>query len=185
MAFHDLSAPPESGSCIPPAPRVVPLATAATDAFLRRPVVLHRLTARQILEVRARWCRDATAKRRAYIVSGLNRLENLRERLIAKLDAMDGDPDFEVDADFEEGGDLEPSLGSIGATNQRVWAMGGCFDREWEHDGREPEIIEYQCEDEGAQCEDEGAPVYWAVREYPDPHDQTALHNPGDPGYCR
>jgi uncharacterized protein YbjT (DUF2867 family) len=111
-----------------------------TDAFLRRPVVLHGLTARQILVVRARWHRDATAERRAHIVSVLNRLENLREQLITKLDAMDGDPDLEADADFEEGGDLEPSLGSIMATNQRAWAMGGCRDIEHEHDGREPSL---------------------------------------------
>lgn len=38
-------------------------------------------------------------------------IENHIERLIAALDALDGDPDLEGDADFEPQGDDEPSLG--------------------------------------------------------------------------
>jgi hypothetical protein len=58
---------------------------------------------------------------------------------------------------MEEGGDLEPSLGSISnRRDQTFWSVAGgeepCSgDYEVEHDGREP-----TCEDEGAQCEGEG-----------------------------
>lgn len=106
------------------------------------------------------------------------------DRLLALLDAADGDPD------------LEPSLGSLdrvdglyhrGGADQRLWSAGSRDDREDEHDGREPDVDdepslaslhggahpehfhqgswargnsderEEACEDEGAQCEDEGA----------------------------
>jgi len=39
--------------------------------------------------------------------------ESLAERLIAFLDMVDGDTDREPDADGEEGGDLEPNLGTL------------------------------------------------------------------------
>lgn len=65
------------------------------------------------------------------------RMERAVERLLAAMDAMDGDPDF------------EPSLGSLGSSialqSQTSWAFGG--------DQGEREAV---CEDEGAQCEDEG-----------------------------
>ncbi len=69
------------------------------------------------------------------------KLEEAVERLIAALDALDGD------ADLEDTGDAEPSLGSLehlGRYAQDHWATGATDDRE--------EV----CEDEGAQCDDEG-----------------------------
>jgi hypothetical protein len=46
----------------------------------------------------------------------------------------DGDAD-----EREVGEDGEPSLGSLGCTDQRRWSTGGTFDAEREHDGREPD----------------------------------------------
>jgi hypothetical protein len=69
------------------------------------------------------------------------KLERAVERLLAKLDALDGD------ADLEDTGDAEPSLGAperLGRYAQDHWAASGTDDRE--------EV----CEDEGAQCDDEG-----------------------------
>jgi hypothetical protein len=141
----------------------IPLPTAATAAFLRHPVLFYRRTARDVLLAVAQARCDATAERRAHIEAMLERLENLRERLVAKLDAMDGDPDLEpwlgrpecacqmlyaqggtddredASEDLEENGDREPLLGSTAATNQLAWAMGGSSDLEDEHDGCEPE----------------------------------------------
>jgi hypothetical protein len=74
------------------------------------------------------------------------------EQLIALIDSIDGD------ADFEHGGDLEPSLGALERHPQCIegtwryrpchdrdgaqarWAGGSCDDRENEHDGREPDV---------------------------------------------
>ena len=56
------------------------------------------------------------------------RVEAAVERLIAALDAMDGDPD------------LEPSLGAVGSSflaeraDQRLWANGDRLDLEEQHD---------------------------------------------------
>lgn len=65
-----------------------------------------------------------------------NKLCGVLDRLIAEMDALDGDADF------------EPSLGSVGAPvsyySGGEWAQGVTDDREME------------CEDEGAQCDDEG-----------------------------
>lgn len=84
--------------------------------------------------------------------------EALIEVLIDTLDAEAGD------ADLEETGDVEPSLGSIedhpnpycdgydlhGGRDQSDWATGNLDDREGdEHDGREPD------DDEGGESEKE------------------------------
>lgn len=60
-------------------------------------------------------------------------------RIVAMLDAIDGDFDIEDD-ETEDQGDSEPSLGSINRADQRVWAAGGCSDTEHEHDGKEPDV---------------------------------------------
>jgi hypothetical protein len=78
------------------------------------------------------------------------RMERAIERLLAALDALDAETE-----DFEENGDLEPSLGSNQTIpvffnqngtvfhqeiiDQEDWARGGDRgEREEEHDGREP-----------------------------------------------
>ena len=102
------------------------------------------------------------------IYEALEKLEDLRQEFVSRLDQLHGDPDFEPDLagynivnsadpdtpwndDREADDDFEPSLGSVDRADQRYWAAGSCSDFEEEHDGREPE-----CEDEGAQCDDEG-----------------------------
>lgn len=163
MAVADLQ------STIPPEPRVVAIPTRATELYLGRPVLLHRHSAKRVLQVVDGALFDANAERRAYIEAALERLADLRDRLVAKLDAMDADADLEpslsaldgwdqrhrsdgpTDDREDDAGDLEPSLGSLDRIDQRAWACGGCSDLEYEHDGREP-----CCEDEGAQCDDEG-----------------------------
>ena len=125
------------------------------------------------------------------------------DRLLATLDAEDGDDDAEDGADFEpslagfnplgnfddreadDGGvyaDEEPSLGSLGGTatshgSQLGWAGGDTSELEDEHDG-----TELPCEDEDAQCEDEGSyrdgddepDDSGVVPTYPNAHDQRA-----------
>ena len=142
--------------------------------------------------------REQLERRRKGMARALLRLEDLREAMVEKLDALTIDPDLEpslgaaeylshlcplpriYDAAFrwaqgasddrEADGDrlsacdadLELSLGSSVAIDQRRWANAcGHDDREQEHDGREP-----QCEDEGAQCDDEGAIEYEEVPDY-------------------
>lgn len=51
-------------------------------------------------------------------------IEKLTEELIAFLDDTAGDPDLEPDNDAEEGGDEEPTLGSVPCINQQRWAQG-------------------------------------------------------------
>lgn len=96
---------------------------------------------------------QAVLDRRARLEAGLERLADLREEMIARLDAIDGD------CDLEDGGDLEPSIcGYQGFTDLELdkaddepslgWPLGmsqlrldrGASDeREGEHDGREPD----------------------------------------------
>lgn len=80
---------------------------------------------------------------RARMESAIESMMAACERLVAELDAMDGDPDL------EDGADAEPSLGSLNPTtwaDQSNWSAGGtdeledaCEDEGGEHDGREPE----------------------------------------------
>ncbi|MBI2719565.1 MAG: hypothetical protein HY245_03990 [Rhizobiales bacterium] len=104
------------------------------------------------------------------------------ERLIARLDDMDPDPDLEDGGDGEpmlgapeahrgswsglfpeayqddreaDDGDDEPSLAAPEASRETRWAQ-----THWAA-GRSDELEEV-CEDEGAQCEDEGAFEYEA-----------------------
>jgi hypothetical protein len=96
--------------------------------------------------------------------SGVDRraVEDAIERLIAILDAMDGDPDVEDGADAEppfgwtRDGDHgsnsqdeeEPSLGwTAGFSHQGSGWHGGTDDREDEHDGREPDYYSDTGED--------------------------------------
>jgi hypothetical protein len=150
----------------PPAP-VYPIPTLVMEAFLARPVTLWQVCAHDILNgVEHAW-RGALKPRRRRIEEALERLEDLRERLIAKLDALDGDPDLEpwlsasdgmnqrfwatLGADDREvGDDDEPYLSATNIVDQRAWSLGGATDLEDEHDGREPEI------GEGCYWPDEG-----------------------------
>ena len=88
--------------------------------------------------------------------AAIERLEQLADDIVGRLDLIDRDPDL------EETGDDEPVLGApepqgghvqrgYGRMDQRHWNDGAGDDRE-QDDEREP-----VCEDEGAQCEDEGA----------------------------
>lgn len=73
------------------------------------------------------------------------------DALVALLDEIDGDQEFEEDetleddAPSEDVGDDEPSLGALGGTysaewfNQGEWANSARDDREDEHDGCEPD----------------------------------------------
>jgi hypothetical protein len=122
-------------------------------------------------EARARLLRRERLKAprrrvREKIVAALELLEAVREDLIARLDAIDGDPDLEltcedegaqVDAESDDA-DGEPELGSQeGGPGGTRWdhrrtfysAEGTQVPRDWPTDG------EIECEDEGAQC-DEG-----------------------------
>lgn len=140
----------------PPRSRIVAIPTAATDAFLDRPGLFLGKSAAEIVELKraARVCR--TAGRRAYIEAMLERLADLRDQLVAKLDALDADPDLEDDELGEDQGDREPSLGSSNRVDQRAWSLGSCNDAEQEHDGREPE-----CEDEGDDSDREAERCCW------------------------
>ena len=80
------------------------------------------------------------------LAAEITRQLDAAEQSIALLDAADDDPDRENDDaggpgddDNEDGGDGEPSLGSIGSYDQRFWSSGYDDDREDEHDGAEPE----------------------------------------------
>ena len=78
-------------------------------------------------------------------------IEDTIERLMLILDELDGDPDVEFEADFEDEGLDEPSLGaleqnprpddgivqSVGAGDQSRWGWGDTSDCEDEHDGRD------------------------------------------------
>lgn len=91
------------------------------------------------------------------------RMEAAIEALIASLDALDGD------ADFEPANDDEPSLGWPGDGRGAAGRLDGPAldagddDRELDtaddEDGHDRELC---CEDEGAQCDDEGQPE-WGV----------------------
>ena len=110
-------------------------------------------------------------------------LEDEIERLIAMLDEIDGDADFEPDADTEDGSDAEPWLGALeNATSinvasrhedgraarvvyremdQSQWSGSGSTDLELDDcDDEDTHDREEVCEDEGAQCDDEGFPEY-------------------------
>jgi hypothetical protein len=53
-------------------------------------------------------------------------IEDAIESMMLLLDEIDGDADFEAEPDEEEGGDLEPSLGSCGGVDQSCWGgVGG------------------------------------------------------------
>ncbi len=66
-----------------------------------------------------------TADPRARIEGALALALDVVDHLVAALDIIDGDPDF------EDGGDAEPSLGAPeGRISQIVWLRGGSSDRE-------------------------------------------------------
>ena len=88
------------------------------DKFLSRPVRLHGLTARQVLKAVVTEHIEATRDRRACIEGMLERLADLRDRLVAKLDALDADSD------------LEPFLAAFERWDQRRWTAGVDDDRE-------------------------------------------------------
>lgn len=90
------------------------------------------------------------------------RSEAAIEYLLQLLDHVDGD------ADVEESGDLEPSLGALerhpgcstgeswydapfstGDGAQTAWSRGARDDREGEHDGAEPDVDDELSGDEG------------------------------------
>ncbi len=140
-----------------PLANVTAIDTAATNAFLDRPVFFFRRTARDVLRAVAGEHVEITRPRRECIEDMLDRLEDLRQRLISRLDALDADPDLEpflsaferwdqrrwtagVDDDRECGDDLEPYLSANNAVDQRTWSQGGATDNEWEHDGKEPSM---------------------------------------------
>ncbi len=62
------------------------------------------------------------------------RLELAIEAAIAVLDRLDA-----AREDLEDGGDAEPSLGSLNCTDQRGWAMGGADDIEGDDADLEPD----------------------------------------------
>ncbi len=70
-----------------------------------------------------------------------SRVEDVIEKLLSFLDEIDGDPDFELEFDEEDGSDAEPSLGASSAIDQiSAWRhAGSTTDLEDEHDGREEE----------------------------------------------
>ena len=89
----------------------------------------------------------AQRQRHADLQRALERLEDLREQLITKLDALEGDPD------------LEPALGANGLMDQTRWADGSpalmaYADLEEQCEGGGGDDA---CEDEAGACEDEGA----------------------------
>jgi hypothetical protein len=53
------------------------------------------------------------------------RIEATIEQLVALLDEIDGDADFEPHVDDENGGDDEPSLGSPNNLHQGMWGVAG------------------------------------------------------------
>jgi len=64
-------------------------------------------------------------------------LERIVELLIEAIDQLDPDPDCEPDADDEDGGDSEPSLGSTNPTlgnghDRGAWSAGSDDDREFD-----------------------------------------------------
>ena len=136
------------------------------------------LSARQVLHAVAQGHYDATAERRIYIEAMIERVGDLWQRLIAKLDALDADPDLEPflsaweawdqrrryvggSDDRECGDDDEPSLGACEKVCQLYWSNGGDNDAEYEHDGKEPD------QEEGCDWPDEG--------------DQTKLYSTPEP----
>ncbi len=148
----------QATSEFPPPPKVVPIPTAATNAFLDRPVFFFRHTARDVLRSVAGEHIKITRPRRECIEEMLERLADLRDSLVAKLDALDADPDLEpflsasewwnqrqwgsivTDDREDDDFDREPNLSATNAIDQRAWSMGGATDLEWEHDGREPSL---------------------------------------------
>lgn len=70
--------------------------------------------------------------KRARVVKKLrDAIGKAAEGLIELADVIDGDSDREPDADSEETGDKEPSLGSIDKTvDQKNWAAGSDDDEE-------------------------------------------------------
>jgi hypothetical protein len=100
------------------------------------------------------------------------------DRLLALLDATDGDPD------------LEPALGSLDRNvatygnpggDQTLWALGSRNDLEDEHDGREPDV-----DDEPSLASLHGGPhpeffrqTMWAAGHYNDGEEEC-----DDEGAC-
>lgn len=78
--------------------------------------------------------------------------QDAAQALLAFLNEIDGD------ADYEDGGDGEPSLGSRGETydsdrsDQTLWATGGVDDREVDvgDEGEDGADDDLSCEDAGA-----------------------------------
>ena len=149
--------PIQAESCFPPPPKVVPIPTAATNAFLDRPVFFFRRTARDVLRAVAGEHIEVTRPRRQCIEDMLERLADLRDSLVAKLDALDADPDLEPflsaydyrdqrqwarmdEDDLEDETDHEPYLSATNALDQRAWSIGDPSDLEWEHRGDEPSL---------------------------------------------
>ena len=71
---------------------------------------------------KAFWIVSRRRERRLAIEAALERLDGLRDRLIGRLDQLDGDPD------------LESWLGASDAVDQRHWARCSRDDREAESD---------------------------------------------------
>lgn len=96
-------------------------------------------------------------------------LEDEIERLIAMLDELDGDADFEQGEDDEDGHDAEPCLG---------WSASGAHglgdDREQDV-GDEGEEV---CEDEGADRDDAEPMLGWPENDgNPAAYSQTSAHD--------
>lgn len=83
---------------------------------------------------------------RARLEALLEHLLDTTHKVIAELDALDGDPDLEpnLGAPEDHPSLFRPYLRPTNPGDQSHWERGAQDDREEE------------CEDEGAQCEDEG-----------------------------
>ncbi|MFY9291722.1 MAG: hypothetical protein WAP03_13640 [Methylorubrum rhodinum] len=82
---------------------------------------------------------------RARLAAALAHLETLRDEMIAELDRLEGDPDFEPSLGAPERHPAVYNVFDLRRSSQDLWSAGG--------DGDEREDV---CEDEGGACEDEG-----------------------------
>ncbi len=95
-----------------------------------------RVTAREAFWMVA----PAPAERVIVIEAALERLDDLRDRLIAKLDGMSADPD------------LKPSLGfPESAIDQSAWGHGDRFDLELESDFEPDDVLQFAWPNAGDQ----------------------------------
>ena len=118
------------------------------------------------------------------ILAALEKLEDLRQEFIARLDALHGDPDLEA------GCDDDTNIGTA-VRHQGVWLDDLEDERtDWEFSLGWSEVIdqtrlqetagsgcdlEEVCEDEGGQCDDGEThdSRFLPFPEFDDPHDQT------------